>query len=159
HSISALVKLAADQGYEMTALRVGTGALAKLPLPAVLHIKEGASGDKGHYWVLDKIQGSQVELFDPQSTRRFHQTVDELAVQWSGNVLVFSKGGQLPGRKLDVSEMEAAIGGCCGAPPPPGILGSDKPNMRPGSGPQMCPIPHSKGAPVWSVNMMNMNFY
>src|ERR1019366_4636689 len=57
HSINELVKLAVGQGYAMTALHIAIPDLAQLPLPAVVHISEGRSGDKGHYWVLDRVQG------------------------------------------------------------------------------------------------------
>ena len=134
HSMNELVKIAASAGYEMTALQIATSDLSQLPLPAVIHISEGDSGDKGHYWVLDKVQDSQVELYDPQSGRRFHQTVDELAEQWSGNVLVLSKGKQLPGRRLNISEMGEAIGGCCGAPAAPDNTGNPGQNGASGSG-------------------------
>ena len=152
HSLSDLVKLAIDQGYEITALQVSATDLAQLPLPAVVHIREGNSGDKGHYWVLDNLQGDQLELFDSQSGRRFHQTMDQLAAQWSGNVLVFSKGKHLPGRKLEISEMEEAIGGCCGAPRAQDNTGDPGDNGAPGPGPGC-------GAPVWQVNVISMNFF
>jgi RHS repeat-associated protein len=155
HSMSELVKLAADQGYEMVALNIATSDLAQLPLPAVVHISEGNSGDKGHYWVLDKVQGNELEMYDPQSSRRFHQTAEELAMQWSGDVLVLSKGNKLPGRKMDASEMEEAIGGCCGAPTAPDNLGSPGRNGASDSGSDN----NSCGAPKWSVDMISMNMF
>lgn len=79
HTLADLVKLAAAHGYELAAIEAGPNDLPRLPLPAILHIGSKNAGDSGHYWVLDKVQGSQVELFDPQSEHRFQQTVDELA--------------------------------------------------------------------------------
>lgn len=179
HSISELVKMAAEQGYEMSALRIASSDLPQLPLPAVVHISEGSSGDKGHYWVLDTVQGSEVELYDPQSGRRFHQTVDVLAAQWSGDVLVLSKGNRLPGRKLNITEMDEAIGGCCGAPAAPDNTGDPGGNGGPGGGcgAGCCSaggaagssaagagfsggdFAAGAGAPIWRVDMISMNFY
>lgn len=155
HSMADLISLAADQGYEASARHLETADLSKVPLPCVLHINQGSTGDKGHYWVLDKVAGDNVELFDPQSRRRFHQTIDQLAAQWSGNVLIFANGNQLPGRALDVSELEDSLGGCCGAPAAPSNQGNPGRNGAGGAGANGSPC----GAPTWSVNMINMNFY
>jgi len=154
HSLAELVKMAESEGLHATANFVTPEELAQVPLPAVLHISEGNSGDKGHYWVLDKMQGDQLELFDPQSHRRFHQTIGQLMLQWSGKVLEFSRTGKSVGRILDLQEMSEAIGGCCGVPAAPSNLGNDPRNNSPTS-----PNGSSCGAPIWSVNMVNMNFY
>jgi YD repeat-containing protein len=153
--MSQLVKLAADQGYELAARHISASDLPQLPLPAVVHISAGDSGDKGHYWVLDKVQGNQLEMYDPQSGRRFHQTAEELAVQWSGDVLVLSKGNKLPGRRMDAIEMEEAIGGCCGAPRAQDNQGDPGRNGATGSGSNNNPC----GAPKWSVDVISMNMY
>lgn len=154
HSLAELVKMAESEGLYATAIYVMPDELAQVPLPAVIHISEGSSGDKGHYWVLDKMRGEQLELFDPQSHRRFHQTLDQLTMQWSGKVLMFSRTGKSVGRQLDLQEMSEAIGGCCGVPAAPSNLGNDPRNNSPTS-----PNGSSCGAPIWSVNMVNMNFY
>jgi len=152
HSLASLSRIAAANGFELVAVKVTPAELSQLPLPAILHIGAQESGAKGHYWVLDKTQGGQVELFDPQSGRRFHQTAEELAREWPGNALVFSKGAALPGRKLDLSEMEAASGGCCGLPAGEDHLGDPGRN---GDGPDEC----SEGAPRWAVDVITMNLY
>ena len=157
HSIQSLVELAANQGFELVALNVSPVELARLPLPAVVHINQGASGDKGHYWVLDKVSGTGLELFDPQSKRRFHQTLDEFLLQWSGKVLVFSKKQTLLGRKLTLDEMEESLGGCCGVPAAPSDQGD--PGNNGDGGPPGGPPPSPCGAPTWRVNVVNMNFY
>ncbi len=155
-TLAELHTLAAAHGYELTAIQATPADLSRLPLPVILHIGSKNPGDSGHYWVLDKIQGNQVELFDPQSQHRFQQTVDDLAREWSGRVLVFSKDGAVPGRKLDLGEMEEASGGCCGAPRPPDNTGDPCKNGKggPGCGNQ-CPL----GSPTWSVNVINMNLF
>jgi tetratricopeptide (TPR) repeat protein len=91
HTLADLVKLAAAHGYELAAIQAVPADLPRLPLPAILHIGSKNAGDSGHYWVLDKVQASQVELFDPQSQHRFHQTFDDLAREWSGRALAFTK--------------------------------------------------------------------
>jgi RHS repeat-associated protein len=184
HTLDDLVKLAASHGYELAAVQAGLADMHRLPLPAILHIGSKNPGDSGHYWVLDKIQGSQVELFDPQSEHRFQQTVDELAREWSGRALVFSKGGAVPGRKLDIRELEESSGGCCGAPSPPSGTGNPGDNGAGGSGGcgggagggnggaggggcQQGNGPDGggggngcgAGAPWWSVNVINMNLF
>ncbi|MCX6922893.1 MAG: cysteine peptidase family C39 domain-containing protein, partial [Verrucomicrobia bacterium] len=155
HSLSDLVKLAAAHGYELAALQAGPADLSRLPLPAILHISRKNPGDSGHYWVLDKVQGSEVELFDPQSEHRFQQTADDLAREWSGRVLVFSKNGAVPGRKLDIQEMEDNSGGCCGAPRPPGPNGDPCKNGKGGPSCTEGQCPASFGSPRWSVNVIN----
>jgi RHS repeat-associated protein len=164
HNLSDLVKLAAAHGYALAARHVSLTDLPHLPLPAVLHISQGGSGDKGHYWVLDKVQNGQVEMYDPQSRRRFHQTTGELAVQWNGDVLLVSRGAQLPGRAMDTREMEEAIGGCCGAPAPPDNNGDPGGNGGEGGG---CAGGDDGGgggsppfgAPRWTVDMISLNMY
>lgn len=163
HSMAELVRLAAKQGYEMTALHIEISDLPQLPLPAVLHISPGNSGDKGHYWVLDKVQGDHLEMFDPQSKRRFHQTTEELAEQWSGDVLVLSDGSKnLPGQEMDPSAMEEDLGGCCGAPRPPDDMGDPGGNGGDG-GSGNCGGGggggDSFGAPRWIVDMISMNMF
>lgn len=152
HSLASLSRMAGANGFELAAINVTPGELGQLPLPAILQIGAREPGAKGHYWVLDKIQGGQVELFDPQSGRRFHQSTEELVREWTGNALVLSKGAALPGKKLDLSEMEAASGGCCGLPAGEDHLGDPGRN---GDGPDEC----SEGAPRWAVDVITMNLY
>ncbi len=153
HSLANLVQLAAAHGYELSAVQADSAELSRMPLPAILHIGSKNAGDSGHYWVLDKVQGDRVELFDPQSQHRFQQTGVELAHEWSGKALVFAKG-PVPGRKLELREMEANSGGCCGAPRSPDNTG-DPCKSANSDDCARC----SEGAPAWSVNMVNMNLY
>ena len=155
HTLVDLVNLAAMHGYELSAIEADGADLSHMPLPAVLHISSKNGGDSGHYWVLDKVQGDRVELFDPQSQRRFQQAVSELVQEWSGRALVFAKG-HVPGRRLDLREMEANSGGCCGAPRPPDNTGDPcQSGNSSGDGCSGC----SQGSPQWSVNTVNMNLY
>ena len=157
HNLASLVKIAADRGFDLVAVQVTAADLSLLPLPAILHINSSSQGDKGHYWVLDKVEAGQVELFDPQSEHRFKQTPEELAKEWTGKALIFSKGGPIPGRKLDVSEMEESYGGCCGVPRPPEPNGDPCKDGR--GGPGCDKNPCSQGSPTWSVNAINMNLF
>jgi RHS repeat-associated protein len=170
HSLASLAGLAAGCGFELAALQVTPTDLPRLPLPAIIQITPQQSGDKGHYWVLDKMDGQKVELFDPQSQRRFRQTVEELAREWSGRLLVFAKSRSLPGRRLALSEMEAASGGCCGVPAREDNQGDPCRNGAGGSagGCTGCSggapagtanMVSLGGAPAWTVNMVNLNLY
>jgi RHS repeat-associated protein len=163
HSMANLSALAAEHGYEMAALQVEPADLQRLPLPAVLHILPRNAGDKGHYWVLDRVRGGEVELFDPQSKHRFSQTMDELAHEWTGKALALAKPGQLPGRRLDPQEMDDAAGGCCGAPRSQSNMGNGGQNdVGSGGGSGKTPngkAPNSCGAPTWEVNIINLNLF
>jgi RHS repeat-associated protein len=155
HSMAALVRLAGNHGFELVAVRITPGDLAQLPLPVILRIAPRNAGDRGHYWVLDKVQSGQVELFDPQSEHRFVQTFEELSREWNGQALVFSRGNQVPRQRLDLEIMENATGGCCGVPRKEADLGNPGDNGEEGSQSDG----DSCGAPRWSVNMVNMNLY
>jgi RHS repeat-associated protein len=156
YTLSDLVKLADAHGYELTALQAAPADLPRLPLPAILHIGSKNPGDSGHYWVLDKIQGDRVELFDPQSEHRFQQTVDDLAREWSGRALVFSKDGGVPGRKLDIRELEDFSGGCCGVPRKEDNLGDPGRHV---CGEALSDPCYKRGAPGWSVNAVSLNLF
>jgi len=153
HSLGSLAKLSAEQGIKVAGCQLSPPQLQKLPLPAIIQVRPLTPADSGHYWVLDRAQAGRLELFDPQSHRRFSQTPDELAREWTGRVLVFVKGGPLPGRRLAAPEMEAGWGACCGIPPKEDPLG--RPDDRPPK-PDPCA---GGGAPDWSVNVINMNLF
>ena len=150
HSLAALARMSADQGLEMTGVSITEADVRTLTLPAIVQVSPRHPGNAGHYWVLDKVQSNRLELYDPQSERRLHQTVQELAKEWTGRVLVFPKAGAVPGRRLQLEEMEASSGGCCGVPRKEDGLGNPDPNP-----PDQC----SSGAPRWSVNVINMNLF
>jgi RHS repeat-associated protein len=152
HSLAALARMAGAQGMEMAGLLVTEADVQNLSLPAIVQVRPRHPGNSGHYWVLDKAQSGHLELYDPQSDRRLHQTVEELAKEWTGRVLVFGMGGTIPGRRLQVEEMEESSGGCCGVPRKEDGLGNPDPNPQP---PDQC----SSGAPRWSVNVINMNLF
>lgn len=159
-TIGDLSRLAAVHGHELVAIETTSAALSLLPLPAILHVGPKNSGADGHYWVLDKLQDDNAELFDPQSHHRFHQTVAELASQWSGRALLFSAPAPLPGRKLELGELEQSAGGCCGVPPPEDDLGCKPCKKRMMSSAVSCcgGGASGMGAPIWFVNAANMNF-
>lgn len=170
HSLHSLVTMAAEYGHDLIGLELASTDLPRLPLPAILHIVPRHTGDLGHFWVLDKVEGERVELFDPQSERRFRQTTTELAQEWTGKTLVIVanpavrrpgfrslEGGaaSLPGRRLDISEMEDNSGGCCGEPPPEDDLGDAC--KKPGN--PACKCKCSEGSPRWTVNVVNLNLF
>jgi RHS repeat-associated protein len=148
HSVDELINIAKDYGYALNGVRVNAAELDQVNLPAILQISGNESGDSGHYWILEKIHQGLLFLYDPQSQRRFEQTKEELQQQWSGVVLLFSEGDakNLPGSLLTHEEMVTLTGGCCGVPRLPDDLGAPDDE-------QGC------GAPVWSVNKVNMNLY
>lgn len=151
HSLAALARMSADQGLELTGIEVTEADVRALSLPAILQVRSHSSASAGHYWILDKVQSDRLELYDPQSQRRFHQSLDELAQEWTGRVLVFGKPGGVPGRRLGIEEMQESYGGCCGLPRKEDGLGNPDDN----SPPDQC----SGGAPRWSVNVINMNLF
>jgi len=153
HSLATLTTLSREHGLEMGAFELTAAQLHRLPLPAILQIHGASPDSSGHYWILDKLNGTRAELYDPQAVRRFSQTLDELAREWSGRVLVFSSGGAVPGRRLTLEEMEGSFGGCCGVPRKEDDLGD--PQEPPPKPKDSC----SEGFPRWSVNVVNMNLF
>ncbi len=153
-NLQELKTIAASHGYSLTGIRLTIEELKDVPLPAIVQINSRNEGDSGHYWVLEKINNNVLEIFDPQSSRRFHQTLDEFSSEWSGNALVFSDKENLPGIKLNDGEMANLYGGCCGVPMPEGDLGGgfdggDNSN----NGNNGC------GAPTWKVNKTSLNLF
>ncbi|HCH6572330.1 TPA: hypothetical protein NK433_004938 [Vibrio parahaemolyticus] len=158
-SIADMIALAEQYGYQALAVKATVEELAQITTPAILQIDREATGGKGHYWVLESYTSGQFNIFDSQMNRRFTFTADQLAKEWAGNVILLSDdGSEFIGRRLDQDEMENTYGGCCGIQRPPGEPG------KPGKEPDNPKEPKddcstSKGAPVWSVNMINMNLY
>ncbi|MBI5675440.1 MAG: hypothetical protein HZC48_06420 [Nitrospirae bacterium] len=167
HSIKALSDIASTYGYHLTALKLNNSQVKDLPLPAIMHVNSKNQGDSGHYWILDKVEGDSLGLFDPQAGRRFQQNIDEFSKEWSGNALVFSDKGNLPGTKLAESEMGRVFGGCCGVPRPEEKQGCPGGNAGPrssggaccGGFPSIMTMTNSYGSPAWSVNMVNFNLF
>lgn len=162
YNLADLANLAARHGFELAALSLSVAELRNAPLPAILHITARQTADKGHYWVLDRAEGDQFEFVDPQSQRRFRQSATELAKEWKGSALVFSNGQKLPGRQLELREMEAASGGCCGVPRKEDDLGCTGSHGQGGNQQGTCTTCGGDGAagfPIWSVNMINMNLF
>jgi RHS repeat-associated protein len=167
HSLKDLSEIAAKYGYSMTALRVSLNELKELPLPAVVHMGSQEPGKGGHYWILDKINKDSLELYDPQSARRFGQSFKAFAKEWSSHALVFSNKENLPGVRLSEGDMKRFYGGCCGTPAPEDGTGNPDRNGAPdGMGnpngdntPDGNGKPVGCGSPAWSVNIINMNLY
>ncbi|MBI4685142.1 MAG: hypothetical protein HY755_08070 [Nitrospirae bacterium] len=156
HSMKALSDIASRYGYSMAVLRVTLKELKKLPLPAIVHLGAKTPGRGGHYWILEKIKEDSVELHDPQSGRRFGQSLKAFAKEWSSRALVFSDKKDLPGIKLTEGDMKQFYGGCCGVPAPED--GNGDPGRNGGPDPKGdCPGPY--GSPGWSVNIINLNLY
>ncbi|MCI5159089.1 MAG: hypothetical protein D3906_11780, partial [Candidatus Electrothrix sp. AUS1_2] len=155
-SLEKLQSIAAGYGYPLTGLRLAPEDLKELPLPAILQLRGDEQGGSGHYWILEQINGNQLSLFDPQSRQRFSQSREEFSKEWDGVALVFGDGEDgenLPGMALSLTEMEDTYGGCCGVQRPESDLGSpgdNAPDEKPKCG---------QGAPVWSVNVVNLNLF
>lgn len=152
-SISRLVDLAARQGVRLEARRVEPADISSLPLPAIIELERREGGALGHYWVVESVADDQVRIHDPQSTRTFHQSLEELAQEWEGVVLLRSGAPDLPGRPVTAAELDTLRGGCCGAPAPESDLGNPGDNGGPKDAGDPC------GGPRWNVNMLNMNFH
>ncbi|MGR4021367.1 RHS repeat-associated core domain-containing protein [Vibrio harveyi] len=117
---------------------------------------EMLQADGGHYWVLENYNDDKFNIFDPQMNRRFSFTKKQLAKEWEGNVILLTdSSSDHIGVSLSQAEMESTYGGCCGIQRPPGEPG------EPGKDPEEPepPCEPSKGAPIWSINMINMNLY
>lgn len=155
HSIKALSDIAAKYGYDIVALKVSLKELKELPLPAIIHMGLQKPGQGGHYWILDKINKNVLELYDPQSGRRFGQSFKEFSKEWSGHALVFSNKENLPGVRLTESDMKQFYGGCCGTPAPE--EGTGDPCSRHSGSSATGGSPY--GSPRWKVNRINMNLY
>jgi len=158
HSIQAISDIASRHGYSLVPVKITEREIQELPLPAIMQIGARHAGDSGHYWILDDLEGDRLGLFDPQAGRRFDQSLAEFSREWSGNVLVFSDGSALPGRRMAKEEAGEIFGGCCGARRAEDDQGDPKcdagPTIKPPEGD--CP---GCGSPIWSVNMINLNLY
>lgn len=148
-NISELQGIATKYALDLTAIRIDIDQLKELPLPAIAQIDNKQGNDIGHYWIIEKVEDGIVTLRDQQIPRRFQQTEEEFSREWSGNILAFAKADALPGRELTQAEKDDIFGGCCGVQRPTSDLGD---NGKKGD----C---SAEGAPVWSVNPINMNLY
>ncbi len=164
-SISELTALASEYGYYTNAVKATTHDLLQLTDPAILQISRVETGGKGHYWVLEKVVNNIFYLFDSQMNRRFELTSEQLAKEWQGNAILLSReSGIQIGSIMPEKEAQTTYGGCCGIQRPPGEPGD--PERSPDESPDNPPPPYSpppscdaRGAPIWKVNMVNMNLY
>jgi RHS repeat-associated protein len=147
HSLNDLQALAVRYGYRCEGRQLAVSDLKKIPLPAIMQLQPRNQGDSGHYWVLEKYEQDTLALYDPQSDRRFQQTAAEFSREWAGHALVLANRENLPGQRLAAAEMQQLYGGCCGIPRAESDLGD------PGTDDPGC------GAPAWSVNKINLNFF
>jgi RHS repeat-associated protein len=147
-SLQNLRSIALKYGYYMTGLKLSVAELKEILLPAIVQLSARHRGDRGHYWVLERFAGDTLSFFEPQSNRRFQQTLKEFSQEWQGNALVFATRAKLPGTILSFREMQGFYGGCCGIPRPESNLG-DPGNIGAGS----C------GSPVWDVNRISLNLF
>ncbi|MEJ6061070.1 RHS repeat-associated core domain-containing protein [Aliivibrio salmonicida] len=153
-SISELILLANEYKYKAHAIKATVNELMKLQEPAILQISRSSTGGKGHYWVLENIENGQFNIFDPQMNRRFQFNAEQIKKEWGGNVILLSKtGSNAIGELMSEEEMTSTYGGCCGIQRPQGDTGF--PESIPDSPESDC----SKGAPIWTVNMVNMNLF
>ena len=155
-SMRMLRDLAANWGLMLEGRVISPAEIQAIPLPAIVQIEGRSEGDRGHFWVLEKLTGDVLEIRDPQLNGLFTQTLAEFSREWNGRVLVFHQGASLPGRLLAPEEMESLYGGCCGVPRKPDNLGNPKRNgISPQTAPNLCP----QGEPIWRVNMVSMNLF
>lgn len=140
--------------YPLTARTLAPDRAAELPVPAIVHLPAGSAGDSGHYWVLEHVEGETLSFFDPQAGKHFVQSAAEFAEQWEGVALV--KAEAAAGDSLSEDLAGAIFGGCCGIPRAEEDLGC--PDGKCKQGPSMNGGTPN-GAPTWTVNMVNMNFY
>jgi RHS repeat-associated protein len=158
HSIKDLISIAEKYGYNVEGLKLSATDLKSAPLPAIVQINGKNEGNRGHYWVIEKLENDELTMYDSQSGRRYHQSIDEFSKEWNGNALVFSNKETLPGISLSKKEMEDTYGACCGIQRPQDDLGCPIDNKGLGTGgSKVCCS--SKGSPKWSVNMVTMNLY
>ena len=192
-SIAELKSMAEKYGFDLTAININVDQIKDIPLPAIAQVDNKQSNGIGHYWIIEKIKGNILTIRDQQAPRRFQQTKEEFAKEWSGNALVFAKPDGLPGSQLSQVEIDQIYGGCCGVQAPEGSLGQPSKVGVPGSGmpgrgadpgifgpvvsgnpfaggpgsgaggsgsgsgsdSESCP----NGAPLWSVNPVNLNLF
>lgn len=157
HSLKALTDIALHYGQKLSAVKFfNSSELKKLPLPAIVHIEAKNQGDLGHYWILERVSGKTLDLYDPQLGRRFTQTFDEFRKEWSSHALLFSNHLNLQGKGIILKddEMNRVHGGCIRLPIPEDNMGDPGKDGSP-NGPPRGPC----GSPTWSANMVNLNFY
>ncbi|MCY9855996.1 RHS repeat-associated core domain-containing protein [Vibrio mediterranei] len=148
-SLSDLMTLSSQYGYQTSARKLTIDELSTIPTPAILQVDRSQTGGKGHYWILDAIEGGHFNIYDPQMKRRFHYTPAQLTREWQGNALVFYRGKDgLPGQAMGEKEASQTYGGCCGIQRPEDGLG--EPPHEPS-----CP----QGAPIWVVNPISFNLF
>ncbi|WP_040844561.1 RHS repeat-associated core domain-containing protein [Thiorhodococcus drewsii] len=164
HSMEELRVLAGRHGYTLEGFELSGANLAQAPLPLIAQIQGREQGDRGHYWIVEGFDEGRLALHDPQSRRRFTQTLEQFTREWRGAVLMFvpdeSDLRTLPGRRLAQTELEGLTGGCCGVPRPEAGLGHDEnaidTDLKETSGsPNVCAV----GEPSWLVNLVNLNLF
>ena len=157
YSLRDLRELAEQYGYHVSGRQVSASDLRHLPLPAIVPVSSGDSGDKGHYWMLEAADATGARLHDPQSGRRFTQALDQLTQEWQGIALIIQQEERsLPGIAMTDNELGRIFGACCGVNAPTDDLGDPGEH----AGPQSGPGPKTPcGSPIWSVNMVSMNLY
>lgn len=156
-SVEDLQALAGKYGCPLTALRVDAAAFDYLPLPVIAQVESETTGGSGHYWVVEKMDDDVLQIYDPQSRYRFTQKKEEFLRQWNGVALAFTDKTDLPGVRLTLEETRSLYGGCCGVKRPTNDLG--KPTAPGNNAPSLGGNGCGSGAPVWRVNMINMNFF
>lgn len=155
-SISELILLANEYQYQAYGIETTVNELINIKEPAILQIDRSSTGGKGHYWVLESVDNELFNIYDPQMNRRFEFNAEQLKKEWEGKAILLSKTrNNIIGTLMSNKEMDSTYGGCCGIQRPQGDTGSpdtdpDKPKSK-----DDC----SKGAPVWTVNMINMNLF
>jgi len=103
-TILGLSEAAAVYGLKATGFKGESGSLAKVPLPAILHLRR--EGGLLHYVVLYRLKGSTAKIMDPSCGEIVKIKLEKLCREWTGYLIVvspgedFVKGGKGPGITL-----------------------------------------------------------
>ncbi len=82
-SVLSLTEALSDLKIENMAVNIGAEQLPEVPLPSIAHLS------KGHFVVLDDLNGNEVTYFDPE-VGKVTQSLSAFEEQWSG-VLVMAE--------------------------------------------------------------------
>jgi ATP-binding cassette subfamily B protein len=97
-NILGLVEAAQKLGFQAKGVKGSLESLAKIPLPAVAHIKVPTSqGDLLHYVVIYKVSAKHIQLMDPGDGQIHKWKIQKFLEQWTGIlVLLLPDEGFVP---------------------------------------------------------------
>jgi ABC-type bacteriocin/lantibiotic exporter with double-glycine peptidase domain len=91
YSLNGLRELAAQHGLAAQALHLNVSQLPLIELPAIVQIDRSDVNGLGHYWEIEAITENQITIYDAQKFRRFEQSLNEFAREWSGKDLMMTR--------------------------------------------------------------------